>query len=70
MNVKRATWANAALATFCSITGQQAEEETGEAIGDLICDLLHLAKAKGLNPEAVASQGIGHYEYEILHPDE
>ena len=70
MNAKRAAWASAALAAFRLITGQHAEEETGEAIGDLICDLLHLAKAKGLNPDALAAQGIGHYEYEILHPDE
>ena len=49
MNEKRAAWASAALAAFCLITGQHPEEETGEAICDLISDLLHLAKAKGLN---------------------
>jgi hypothetical protein len=70
MNEKRTAWASAALTSFCLITGQHAEEETGEAICDLICDLLHLAKAKGFHPDALVAQGIGHYEYEILHPDE
>jgi hypothetical protein len=60
MKARRTAWASAALASFRSITGQHAEEETGEAIGDLICDLLHLAKATGLNPDALVTQGIGH----------
>ena len=70
MNTKRAAWASAALASFCWMTGQHDEEEMGEAIGDLICDLLHLAKAKNLNPEALVTQAIAHYEHEILFPDD
>lgn len=70
MNAKRAAWAGVALASFCAVTGQNAEEEAAEAMTDLICDLLHLANAKGLNPSAIASKAIGHYEHEVLYPDD
>jgi hypothetical protein len=70
MNAKRALWANVALSSFRAVTGQNAEEEAGEAICDLICDLLHLAKSWGFNPDALAAQGIGHYEHEVLYPDD
>jgi hypothetical protein len=70
MNTKRALWANGALASFRAVTGQTAEEEASEAICDLICDLLHLAKSWGFNPDALVTQGMGHYEHEILFPDD
>lgn len=51
MNRKRAYWAGEALEVFVSFTGQdithKAEEQ--EAIGDLLCNLLHLAKKAGVN---------------------
>jgi hypothetical protein len=70
MNAKRAAWASAALTSFCAITGQDSEEEAGEAICDLLCDLLHLAKARGFNPDALVTQATGHYEHEVLYPDD
>ena len=70
MNAKRAAWAETALAAFCAVTGQNTEEEAHEAMTDLICDLLHLANAKRLNPSSIISQAIGHYEHEILYPDD
>ena len=70
MNAKRAKWADIALTSFRAATGQNAEEEVGEAICDLICDLLHLAKTWGFNPNALLTQAIGHYEHEVLFPDD
>jgi hypothetical protein len=70
MNTKRAAWASAALVSFCAITGQNTEEEVEEAMGDLLCDLLHLAQAKGFDPQAMLTRAVGHYEHEILYPDD
>lgn len=69
MNTRRAAWASAALAAFCALTGQNTEEEAEEAMSDLLCDLLHLAKAKGFNPQTMLTRAVGHYEHEVLYPD-
>ncbi|MGZ8432800.1 MAG: hypothetical protein ACXWYM_00450 [Candidatus Binatia bacterium] len=63
MNKQRATWAQKALNTFMADTDQ---EEVSEAIGDLICDLLHLAAEAGLNPKQVHREAMATYEGEVL----
>ena len=68
-NTDRAAWADAALDAFRVLTGQTAPGETEEALGDLLCDLLHLAQAEGLEPLTLLERATWHYEYEILHPD-
>lgn len=70
MNAKRAAWASIALAAFCAVTGQNSVEEVEEAIIDLICDLLHLANAHDLDPSRLVTWAIGHYEHEVLCPDD
>jgi len=40
-----------------------------ELIGDLICDLLHLAEANGIAAEEVILQGRMHYEAEVEEED-
>jgi phage terminase small subunit len=54
-NADRAAWALSALTEFVEAT---RVDEPSEAISDLIADLLHLARAKGLNPEALALKSI------------
>jgi len=39
------------------------------AIGDLICDLLHLADQKGFDPQAILEQGNAHFKTELLLDD-
>lgn len=55
--------ASAALETYRSFGGQDTDDVA--AIGDLICDLLHLAEAAGADdvPGLVESQ-IGHWSHE------
>lgn len=47
-NSDRAQWAEIALATFTETVNTDRED----AIADLICDLLHLARQDGLDPES------------------
>ncbi len=56
MNLQRASWARKALDAFAVETGQRPssnDDELGEALGDLMCNLLHLARAKGFDPIAM-----------------
>jgi hypothetical protein len=39
------------------------------ALGDLICDLLHLARQKGFDPQAILEQGNTHFRTELLLDD-
>jgi hypothetical protein len=54
-NADRAQWALFALGDFVNRTGVHDEEE---AIGDLIADLLHLARAADLDPALIAQQAL------------
>lgn len=75
-NVDRAGWALAALNTFAALTHHREDEQTvtlddladpaiaGEYIGDLICDLLHLAAQTGNDPDALIEAGRGHFDAE------
>jgi hypothetical protein len=37
---------------------------------NLICDLLHLADTKDLDPSALVERAIRHYEHAVLYPDD
>lgn len=65
MNHNRAVWAFTALEAFCSMTGQNARTEKAEAVGDLICDLLHVAGQNGFDAEALAQRALSTYEAEV-----
>lgn len=62
MNLKRAAWAREAALVFAKSTGLNASADGYEMIiGDLVGDLLHLAKQEGLDPEYILSHGHDHF---------
>lgn len=69
MNSKRADWAGAALAEFQEQTGT----DDGDAISDLVCDLLHLCDREGDRYGRSAlkqiKRGLYAYESEITDTD-
>lgn len=65
-NIKRAYWAEVAIARFASLTGVDTLED---AIGDLIGNLGHLAQAKGLDFLPLVRTGIGHWHLEQTDED-
>jgi len=64
INEQRAGRALRALKAYMNISGMEHELEG--AIADLSADLLHLAKAEGYAPKAVAARAWGHYVAETL----
>ena len=60
MNDDRAAWAAAALAEFQRITGT----EDGDALGDLLCDLMHWCDRNDCQFDAALSRAQTHYEAE------
>ena len=63
----RAAWASAAVETFRAVCrGSPLDDRDGmqEAIGDLLADILHLARQEGLDPEAMINTGRMHFEAE------
>jgi hypothetical protein len=76
INVQRAQWAKAALAVFTAETysGDHPDTmQTGDlesAIGDLICDLLHLARYyPRLDAPAIHSHALGMFETELAEDE-
>lgn len=78
MNVMRAQWAKAALATFTKETfaGDEPDtmhpEDRDDAIGDLICDLLHYQNqnsSTGTTAADLHSRAFNHYTHELENPD-
>jgi hypothetical protein len=65
MNDDRAKWAQAALRAFRKATG--ADEE--EALGDLLCDLLHWSDRGNFDFEAALDRARMHYEAETTGED-
>ncbi len=71
-NQERARWAKDALAVFTAETFSGDHPDTMHrddlecAIGDLICDLMHLAQQKGFDAHAILEQSIGHFATELL----
>jgi hypothetical protein len=59
-NLLRACWAEAAIAAFRRQTATDIED----ALGDLLCDLMHWADAKHFDFEAALLRARDHYEAE------
>lgn len=62
MNTKRAAWANAALWTFIEQTGTDRED----ALGDLLCDLMHWADHSDFDFTAALDRARDHYQAELV----
>jgi hypothetical protein len=60
MNANRAEWADAALREFQRATGT----EDDDALGDLLCDLMHWCDRNRSNFDAALSRAQMHYEAE------
>lgn len=66
-NETRAAWAQAALDAFIAVTRTEAADdaEYDEAIGDLMCDLLHLAAKRGQDPVLLLTRAQNNYDAEV-----
>jgi hypothetical protein len=64
MNDRRAAWAAVALRAFRLVTGTDDED----ALGDLLCDLMHWSDRNDYDFEAALSRARWHYEAETM-PD-
>ena len=60
MNNDRAAWAAAALREFQRVTGTDDED----ALGDLLCDLMHWCDRNGYDFDAAFSRARMHHEAE------
>lgn len=78
-NVDRAGWALLALNAFCAETRYDPREQSVdvgdkdhimEVASDLVCDLMHLCKQYGVDPEEVISQARLNYEFEEEEEDD
>lgn len=65
MNDDRAEWAASALRHFQCTTGADYED----ALGDLLCDLMHWADRNNFDFEAALFRARGHYEAETSSED-
>jgi NTP pyrophosphatase (non-canonical NTP hydrolase) len=66
-NDDRAVWAFRAVQEFrnvCQGSPLDSEEGIEEAIGDLIADLLHLARQNDIDPSLLLNRGWLHFEAE------
>jgi hypothetical protein len=74
-NAQRAEWARNALAVFTAETYSSDHPDTmhpgdmESAIGDLICDLLHLAARKGMDAPAIHQHARGMFEQELAEDE-
>lgn len=74
-NDTRADWAEHALATFtqqtyfCRSPDELDQGDIGDAIADLICDLLHYADRQGLAPEKLINQAVTNHRFECEEED-
>jgi ribosomal protein L16 Arg81 hydroxylase len=59
-NYKRAAWAREAVDAFIAET----QTDEGDALCDLLCDLMHLADREGWNFERQYTRASDHYEAE------
>jgi len=59
-NEQRSDWAEEAVMVFAESTGMSRNGELVEdlvtTVGDLICDLMHLAGSQGLDPEELMAK--------------
>ena len=66
-NADRAQWALSAISDFVQQTGV---DDAADAITDLITNLLHLARATGLAPDAIAMRAMVMMTEELRDDDE
>lgn len=59
-NLQRAVWAESALIAFRKQTGCDHED----SLGDLLCDLMHLAEASELDFDAALDRARFHFDVE------
>jgi hypothetical protein len=59
-NEARASWAARCVELFMEMVGS----DPGDAISDLVCDLMHLAQITGQNPWAQVRRGAEHFKAE------
>jgi hypothetical protein len=65
LNHKRAQWAKTAVQAFIAQTGVDYED----ALGDLLCDLMHLSDREPFDFEAALDRARGHYAAETATID-
>ncbi|MDX5370364.1 MAG: hypothetical protein LPL29_13410 [Alphaproteobacteria bacterium] len=70
-NAQRAAWAESALFGFAGLTNMNLfePEEFQDAVADLIADLLHLARMRGLDVDKVIVEARTYYDIESKHAD-
>lgn len=66
-NARRAEWGLSALADFVPRTGVDAPDD---AIGDLMTNLLHLARGYGLDTDRILSNAAGMMATEVDEDEE
>lgn len=71
-NADRARWAAMAIDPFARETFHKGfkaliEGDQEDCIADLVCDLLHLARTKGFDTEALLSKATGNFEAEVAY---
>ena len=62
MNQQQVGWAQAAIAAFRQQTGTDLED----ALGDLLCDLMHWSAQNNFDFQAALDRARGQYEVEII----
>jgi hypothetical protein len=65
-NRMRAAWAEAALSVFIQHTGCDRED----ALGDLLCDLMHWSEQNDFDFDLALDRAQGHFEAEIVEEGE
>jgi hypothetical protein len=61
-NAHRAKWAEACVSVFIQHTGCDDED----ALGDLLCDLMHFAHQRDYDLPAALDRALGHFEEELV----
>ncbi len=66
MNAVRASVAGEVLEHFMKETGQSKrnEDDHKDAVGDLICNLMHYARSKYMDPHGIAHNAINNFDGE------
>ena len=72
-NDDRADWGGSTLWHFADLTGTatrvENDSDCADAIADLICDLCHYAKTRGIEPLHLIERGAGMWTAEDRHPE-
>lgn len=71
INARRIAWAEGCFVTFVQATftrdshpGTMHPDDVQDSLGDLLGDLMHYAKARGLDFEKALESGRSHYDHE------